>query len=67
MLASHLKFEGRWVYYMLVPAGILAAVLIVALYPDMALHPVTEENPPEDEVSAPADPGGPPVLVALRD
>jgi cytochrome c oxidase subunit IV len=61
----HLKFEGRWVYYMLIPAGILAAVFIFALYPDMALHPVTEENPPEDEVSAPLNPG-PAVRVALR-
>jgi cytochrome c oxidase subunit IV len=32
----HLKFEGRWVYYMLIPAGILAAVLIFALMPDIA-------------------------------
>src|SRR5262245_18988998 len=43
----HLKLEGRWVYGMLVPAAILAMVFIFALYPDMALHPVTEENPPE--------------------
>jgi cytochrome c oxidase subunit IV len=53
----HLKFEGRWVYGMLVPAAILAMVFIFALYPDMALHPVTEENPPEDEASAPLHPG----------
>ena len=26
----HLKFEGKWVYSMLVPAGILAAVFIFA-------------------------------------
>jgi cytochrome c oxidase subunit 4 len=61
----HLKFEGLWVYYMLIPAGILAAVFIFALYPDMAMHPVTEENPPEDEVSAPLNPG-PIIKVALR-
>ena len=48
----HLKFEGKWVYYMLVPAGILAIVLIFALIPDIAMQPVTEENP-EEEVSTP--------------
>ena len=36
----HLKFEGRWVYYMLVPAGILACVFIFALMPDIAMQPV---------------------------
>jgi cytochrome c oxidase subunit IV len=45
----HLKFEGKWVYYMLVPAGILAIILTVALVPDLAMQPVTEENPEEEE------------------
>lgn len=40
----HLKFEGRWVYYMLVPAGILAAVLVFALVPDIARQPVADES-----------------------
>src|SRR5258707_298647 len=31
----HLKFEGTWVYYMLVPAGILAIILTTALIPDV--------------------------------
>ena len=31
----HLKFEGRWVYLLLVPAGLLAAGLVLALYPDL--------------------------------
>src|SRR3954470_22049400 len=35
----HLKFEGKWVYYMLIPAGILAAVLTLALIPDLAMQP----------------------------
>ena len=48
----HLKFEGRWVYYMLVPAGILATVLIVGLTPDIALQPVTEDPTDEDEPTA---------------
>ena len=56
----HLKFEGRWVYYMLIPAGILAMVLTFALMPDVALQPETDENPePADVVSAPLLPGGP--------
>ena len=54
----HLKFEGRWVYFMLIPAGILAAILTLALVPDLAMQPVTEENPDEETVfSAPLEPG----------
>jgi cytochrome c oxidase subunit IV len=45
----HLKFEGKWVYYMLVPAGILAIIVTCALIPDLAMQPVTEENPEEEE------------------
>ena len=41
----HLKFEGNWVYAMLVPAGILAMILTLALIPDVAMQPVTEEKP----------------------
>lgn len=33
----HLKFEGRWVYFMLVPAGILATIFICLLYPDIGM------------------------------
>jgi cytochrome c oxidase subunit 4 len=57
----HLKFEGRWVYYMLVPAGILACVFIFALTPDIAMQPTSDDNPAEDEattsVFAPLFPG----------
>ena len=45
----HLKFEGTWVYAMLVPAGILAIILTCALIPDVAMQPVTEENPDEED------------------
>ncbi len=45
----HLKFEGKWVYAMLVPAGILACILTFALIPDVAMQPVTEENREEEE------------------
>ena len=45
----HLKFEGNWVYAMLVPAGMLAILLTSALVPDVAMQPVTEESPEEEE------------------
>ncbi len=45
----HLKFEGRWVYYMIVPACILAIVLVLALYPDVTLHPGTEAPEGSDD------------------
>jgi cytochrome c oxidase subunit 4 len=48
----HLKFEGRWVYFMLVPAGILAAVFIFALVPDIAMQPTADEKQFEDESTA---------------
>ena len=39
----HLKFEGRWVYFMLVPAGILATIFVLALYPDIGMQPISEQ------------------------
>ncbi len=39
MFFMHLKFEGRWVYLLLVPASLLATALVLALYPDIANHP----------------------------
>ncbi|MDR3637543.1 MAG: cytochrome C oxidase subunit IV family protein [Isosphaeraceae bacterium] len=48
----HLKFEGKWVYAMLVPAGVLATIIVLALYPDLALQPVTEENPSDEEAES---------------
>jgi cytochrome c oxidase subunit 4 len=55
----HLKFEGKWVYAMLIPAGILAAVLVFALIPDIARQPVADENTAEEETVsvAPLVPG----------
>jgi cytochrome c oxidase subunit 4 len=54
----HLKFEGNWVYIMLVPAMILATIIIFALTPDMVLKPVPDENPGEDSDSAYVLPAG---------
>ena len=57
----HLKFEGNWVYYLLVPAGILACVFIFALIPDIANPPGTDDDNPDEDataaVSAPLVPG----------
>ncbi len=36
MFFMHVKFEGKWLYVILVPSCILAAVLICALLPDIA-------------------------------
>jgi cytochrome c oxidase subunit IV len=51
----HLKFEKPWVYILIVPAGVMAVFLTLALYPDQAMKPVVEENPGEEEVWV--DPG----------
>jgi cytochrome c oxidase subunit IV len=50
----HLKFEGKWVYLLIVPAIVLAAVLVLALVPDQAMKPIdadveesVQSSPPE--------------------
>jgi cytochrome c oxidase subunit 4 len=55
----HLKFEGNWVYGFLVPACILATVLIFALVPDIGLARMYDESPAEEDVTtvAPFVPG----------
>ena len=45
----HLKYEGRWVFAMLVPAGLLGTVLVCALMPDIAMQPVVEMNNVDDD------------------
>ena len=35
----HLKFANRWVYLMLLPAGILSIALVCGLIPDMVYPP----------------------------
>jgi len=59
----HLKFERKWVYLLIIPACIMAVLLTLALYPDMALKPVTEENPEEETFAAPPlETSGPPTI-----
>jgi cytochrome c oxidase subunit IV len=61
----HLKFEGNWVYIMIVPAGILAVMLTMALCPDMVLKYETEENPGEESAYViPAGDRSCPIQVA---
>ena len=45
----HLKYEGRWVFAMLVPSGLLGCVLVFALMPDIAMQPVVEMNNLDDD------------------
>ena len=44
----HLKFEGNWVYIMIVPAFVLATILVLALMPDMALKENADDVPIEE-------------------
>lgn len=54
----HLKFEGPWVYALLVPAAILAVVLTTALIPDVVWQPVNQKNPDlKDIPKTPIQPG----------
>ena len=46
----HLKFEGRWVFLMLIPAAFLATVLVVSLYPDIGTR-----DPDDPTLAAPAE------------
>ena len=48
----HLKYEGRWIFAMLVPTGLLGTVLVCALIPDIAMQPVVEMNNVDDDEAA---------------
>ncbi len=54
----HLKFEGNWVYLAIVPACVLAAILVLALCPDQAMRPVDTDQE-ETVLRAPADASSP--------
>jgi cytochrome c oxidase subunit 4 len=66
----HLKFEGPWVYFLIIPACILAVIFTCALMPDISFRPETEENA-EGEAAwvAPVNPVQlahvPPVISAV--
>lgn len=59
MYFMHLKFEGRWIYMILVPVSILAVVVVAGLIPDMVIHEHADVAPagiakPEVPVTPPA-------------
>jgi cytochrome c oxidase subunit 4 len=64
MYFMHLKYEQKWVYFLLVPAAILATVLITALCPDIALRSEAEIAPVEEEEAAITAPAPPDIAVA---
>ena len=45
----HVKFEGKWIWAMLLPTLILALAIPAALTPDVGLHYYTVETPQADE------------------
>jgi cytochrome c oxidase subunit 4 len=47
----HLKFEGNWVYIMIIPAFVLATIFVLALMPDMVLKQNADEALPPEESS----------------
>ncbi len=49
----HLKFEGKWVYLLILPVVILATILVLALLPDQIMKP-TEIDAGETVRTAPA-------------
>lgn len=59
----HLKFEGRWVYLLLLPAGALATALVLALVPDVSMPPRDAVTLPRPPASIPT-PTAPPAPVA---
>lgn len=64
MFFMHIKWEGKWIYAMLVPAGILAMVFIFSLVPDIGMPPtapVSNQDVDEAAAIAPA-PFGTPAL-----
>jgi len=65
----HLKFEGKWVYGLIVPAFVLATILVLALLPDMALKENADDGLMEDSsymVPVPEQGGvSPPERIAL--
>lgn len=51
----HLKFEGKWVYLLIVPALLMATILVLALLPDQ-LFPYRDEDLDGAAPSAVAEP-----------
>jgi cytochrome c oxidase subunit 4 len=56
----HVKFEGKWVYGLIVPAAFMAAVVILGLVPDIAFHTPTWDSTPPAAAGPASDPSGNP-------
>jgi cytochrome c oxidase subunit 4 len=54
----HLKFEGNWVYFLLVPAGFLVLVFLTFLYPDIGAQKSAWPEEEEEVMTAPLEPAG---------
>jgi cytochrome c oxidase subunit IV len=61
----HLKFEGNWVYALIVPAFVLATIFVLALVPDMSIKENADESL-TDEATSFALPVEQPVFPGLR-
>jgi cytochrome c oxidase subunit 4 len=60
----HLKFEGKWVYLLIVPAIVLATILVLALVPDQSLKPEDIEAEETGQVApAVGAPGQVPAIL----
>jgi cytochrome c oxidase subunit 4 len=61
----HLKFEGNWVYILIVPAFVLATILVLALMPDIGMRAESEETAPEETSFVAPAPAGQRFWVSL--
>jgi cytochrome c oxidase subunit IV len=60
----HLKFEGKWVYLLIIPAVVLATILTLALVPDQALKPVDTDVEESVQIRRPGvAPDRPPLMA----
>ena len=58
----HVKFEGRWVFFMIIPASVLATILILALMPDIGMRSIDSGDFEDEEdirAVAPLEPAEP--------
>ena len=60
-----MKFEGKWVYALIIPALFMATVVVLGLVPDIAFHQNTVHDTPAlvetaaEPVSPTAEPSAP--------
>ncbi|MFO0956253.1 MAG: cytochrome C oxidase subunit IV family protein [Isosphaeraceae bacterium] len=43
MFFMHVKYEGRWVYFLIVPSVLMATIVVAGIYPDIGrTHPTAD-------------------------